>query len=141
MGIVLVILAVIASAFEANLWRAELPDVTLAAVIALFLRVEPVPAMALGLLIGIIRDGIDPSTVWVTPFMFVTFAFFTAIARAFVNMSMRWIVFLHTFMLAIIYRVVICHIYRVPVGWFSLIISAILTAFITLLFNLKPVSK
>ncbi len=125
--IISLIVAFLASTFEAKIAYPYLPDFTLTLLLFLFLRTEIGWAMFMALIIGILRDGVDPSRIWISPFVFVTYAFVARWLKMFVNTNVSLIVFIYATLLTFTYRAVLYSGFSISATWYYIATSSILT--------------
>ncbi len=134
-----IVLALVASVFEARLTVPYLPDFTLSLLLFLFLRMDAGWGMVMAIIFGILRDGIDPSHIWLSPFLFSTYSFLASGLKSFVNINIRLIIFSYAVIITFVHKVILSQIYGVPLTWTSIIVSALFTGIIvTILFYLFP---
>ncbi len=125
--IISLIVAFLASTFEAKMAYPYLPDFTLTVLLFLFLRTEIGWAMFMALIIGILRDGVDPSHIWISPLIFVTYAFVARWMKMFVNTNVSLIVFIYATLLTFAYRAVLYYGFDASPAWYYIAASAIMT--------------
>ncbi len=88
MNTILVTVFLVSSLLQARWWSSFIPDVSIASLILLSMRIIPPWVFAVALLGGIFRDGLDASTTWVTPLVYLGIVWFGQFLREHINMSL-----------------------------------------------------
>ncbi len=132
---VLIVLAFITSVFEARLWQPSFPDLTLTILLFLFLRSDILTGMLAAFAFGILRDGMDPASIWISPFVFVTYAYATSWLRVFVNMNIKIMIFIYALLSVFAYRLLLYHVHGVQLKWPVLAFASFTSAFLVLLLD------
>ena len=88
MNAILVTIFLVSSLLQARWWSSFLPDLSVATLILLSLRDIPPWVYAIAVLGGILRDGLDVNSIWITPMIYLAIIWLGQFLREHINMSL-----------------------------------------------------
>ncbi|RKZ01839.1 MAG: hypothetical protein DRQ10_01300 [Candidatus Hydrothermota bacterium] len=131
--LILLIMAFIASSVEARFAQPTWPDFTFAILFALFIYFDFTTALVIALIFGIMRDGLNPGLLWISPLAFSINAFIVQGLKKYLNIQVWPALLLYIWLTDVPYRIAIFTIYGVRFDWISIGVSVLFTGILGVL--------